>query len=94
MSFGAQVFDENQKEVFNTDMFTTSYMGEFIPSTRSGSFLVADGFGEVWAHVSLNNAYNGNMGTEVWVVGSTIHWQMFFSQVGQGVLIQYGRYSR
>lgn len=94
MSFGLEVYNESGTLNFTTEKRLTHKLGQFIPSTRSGSFVVPAGIGDVWACHSIIGVGSRSNGIGVWVVGDTVHWQMYFYQVSDRPLIQYGRYSK
>lgn len=94
MSFGMEVYNELGVLNFTTEKPLTHKLGQFIPSTRSGSFVVPAGLGAVWACHSNIGVGTRSDGIGVWVEGNTVHWQMYFYKVYDRPIIQYGRYSK
>ena len=93
MSFGLEVYNELGTLNFTTEKLLTHKTGQFVPTTRSGSFTPPAGEGALWAcHGPFGRGIKSD-GMAVWVVGETIHFQMYFYQVSAMPVIQYGRYS-
>lgn len=95
MTYGIEVFNSAGEKTFSTEELEAHYIGTYTPTTRSGSYTppVAANVTHLWA---TSGAMWG-VGFEhigVWVSGKTIHWQMYFGKVGQGLKIYYGGYSK
>lgn len=93
MSFGLEVRNELGTLNFTTEKLLTHKTGQFVPTTRSGSFTPPAGAGAVWACHGPFGYLIESGGMAVWVVGETIYWQMYFYKVSRRPVIQYGRYS-
>lgn len=93
MSFGLEVCNELGTLNFTTEKLLTHKTGQFVPTTRSGGFTPTSGAGDLWAcHGPLGRGIRSD-GMAVWVVGEIIYFQMYFYQISDKPVIQYGRYS-
>ena len=94
MSFGLEVRNELGELNFTTEKLLTHKTGQFVPTSRSGSFTPPNGKGLLWAcHGAIGRGIKSD-GMAVWVDGETVRFQMYFYQVSDRPVIQYGRYSQ
>lgn len=93
MSFGMEVYNEHGLLNFTTEKLLTHKVGHHQVTSRAGSFIVPPSIGDVWAcHGPFGRGIRSD-GMAVWVINDTVYWQLYFYQVSDGPVIQYGRYS-